>query len=111
MMIDDHTKANEALKAAAAAAALAPPSEVLDDFHMRRVNDLTEDKPGDKNFDADYMHLQVDAHNDAIKLFKDYSDSGKVAQIKAFAAATLPTLEEHQTKAKSVDDMVKSSES
>ncbi|MEP7210548.1 MAG: DUF4142 domain-containing protein [Alphaproteobacteria bacterium] len=103
MMIEDHTKAGEALKAAAAAAALAPPSETLDESHMRRVNDLTQDKPGE-NFDADYMHLQVDAHGEAIKLFQDYAKDGKIPQVQSFAEATLPTLETHRTKADSVNE-------
>jgi putative membrane protein len=103
MMIDDHTKAGEALKAAAAAAALAPPSDTLDETHMRLVNDLTQDKPGE-SFDADYMHMQVDAHNDAVKLFGDYVKNGKVPQVQSFAEATLPTLEMHKTRADSVAD-------
>jgi putative membrane protein len=103
MMIDDHTKAGEALKAAAAAAALAPPSDTLDETHMRLVNDLTQDKPGE-SFDADYMHMQVDAHNDAVKLFGDYVKNGKVPQVRSFAEATLPTLEMHKTRADSVAD-------
>jgi putative membrane protein len=103
MMIDDHAKAGEALKAAAAAAALAPPSDTLDETHMRLVNDLTQDKPGE-SFDADYMHMQVDAHNDAVKLFGDYVKNGKVPQVQSFAEATLPTLEMHKTRADSVAD-------
>ena len=39
LIIDDHTSAAKALKAAAAVAALAPPSETLDDAHLRLVND------------------------------------------------------------------------
>jgi putative membrane protein len=107
MMIDQHTAANEALAAAATSAALIPPSDTLDDFHMRRINDLTE-TDGDADFDADYMHLQVDAHNDAIKLFEAYSSDGQIAQVKDFAIATLPTLTEHKVQAEKINDMVKS---
>jgi putative membrane protein len=107
MMIDDHTKAGEALKAAAAAAALAPPSDTLDETHTRLVNtlsgDLAPDKTGD-NFDANYMHMQVEAHNDAVKLFDDYGKNGKVPQVQTFAEATLPTLQMHKSKAESVAD-------
>src|ERR1044072_7105875 len=41
-MIDDHKAAGEKLKAAASAAGLMAPPETLDDFHMRRINDLVE---------------------------------------------------------------------
>jgi putative membrane protein len=107
MMIDDHTKAGEALKAAAAAAALAPPSDTLDDAHMRRINDLTQDKPEAKpgaNFDADYIHLQIGAHNDAIKLFDAYAKNGQIPQVQSFAEASLPTLQAHKAKAEGVND-------
>lgn len=106
MMIDDHKAAAESLKAAASAAALAAPAETLDDFHMRRINDLTE-TDGDEDFDADYMALQVDAHNDAIKLFEDYSNNtDAIMQIKEFADRTLPTLRTHKAEAERVRDAV-----
>jgi putative membrane protein len=105
-MIDDHTRAGEALKAAAAATALAPPSDVLDETHMRLVNDLTGDKPGNA-FDADYMRMQAAAHGDAVKLFGDYAKNGQIAQVQSFAEATLPTLEAHKARAESVVDGLK----
>ena len=106
MMIDQHKAAGESLKAAASAAALAPPPETLDDFHMRRINDLTE-TDGDEDFDADYAALQVDAHNDAIKLFEGYSTkTGTVMQIKEFADKTMPTLTAHKIEAERVRDAV-----
>lgn len=105
-MIDDHKAAGEKLKAAASAAGLMAPPETLDDFHMRRINDLVE-TDGDEDFDADYAALQVDAHNDAIKTFEDYSkDTDAVAQLKLFADETLPTLTAHKTEAERVRDVV-----
>jgi len=109
-MIDDHKAAGEKLKAAASAAALAPPPETLDDFHMRRINDLVE-TDGDADFNADYAALQVDAHNDAIKLFEDYSkDTAAIPQLKSFADETLPTLIAHKADAEKVRDLVKKSD-
>ena len=106
-MIDEHKATGEKLKAAASAAALAAPPETLDDFHMRRINDLVE-TDGDEDFDADYMALQVDAHNDAIKLFEDYSkDSATISQIKMFSDESLPTLTAHKAEAETVRDKVK----
>jgi putative membrane protein len=98
MMIDQHTQAAEGLKAAAAAAALAPPSETLDEAHVRLVSDLTENRPSDE-FDADYMHMQVDAHAQAVQLFQDYAKAGEIAPVKAFADQTLPMLQQHKAKA------------
>jgi len=110
MMIDNHKAATDKLKAAASAAALAPPVEALDDFHMRRINDLVE-TDGDADFDADYAALQIDAHNDAIKLFENYSrDPDATAQLKAFADETLPTLQTHKAEAEKVRDVATKSD-
>ncbi|MDP3738632.1 MAG: DUF4142 domain-containing protein [Hyphomonadaceae bacterium] len=105
-MIDDHKAAGEKLKAAASAAALAPPPETLDDFHMRRINDLVE-TDGDADFDADYAALQVDAHNDAIKVVEGYSkNTNALPQLKSFADEVLPTLVAHKVDAEKVRDAV-----
>jgi putative membrane protein len=109
-MIDEHKAAGDKLNAAASAAALAAPPATLDDFHMRRINDLVE-TDGDDDFDADYMALQVDAHNDAIKLFEDYSkNSNAVSQLKMFADETMPTLVAHKADAERVRDLVSKSD-
>ena len=105
MMIDNHKAATDKLKAAASAASLMPPADVLDDFHMRRINDLVE-TDGDADFDADYAALQIDAHNDAIKLFEDYArDTDATAQLKMFADETLPTLQAHKAEAEKIRDI------
>ncbi|RYZ13797.1 MAG: DUF4142 domain-containing protein [Alphaproteobacteria bacterium] len=107
MLIDNHKAAIDKLKAAASAAAMAAPAEVLDDFHMRRINDLVE-TDGDADFDADYAALQVDAHNDAIKLFEDYSkDTNATAQLKSYADEMLPMLQAHKAEAEKIADLAK----
>jgi putative membrane protein len=80
---------------------------VLDDFHMRRVNDLVE-TDGDADFDADYAALQVDAHADAIKLFEGYSkDTNATAQLKSYADEMLPTLQAHKVEAEKIRELAK----
>lgn len=112
MMIDNHKAAIDKLKAAASSASLMAPGEVLDDFHMRRINDLVE-TDGDADFDADYAALQVDAHNDAIKLFDGYAkDADATAQLKSYADEMLPTLQTHKAEAEKIRDLaVKSNKS
>lgn len=106
MMIDQHKAAIDKLKAASASASLAAPIDVLDDFHMRRINDLVE-TDGDADFDADYAALQVDAHTDAIKLFEDYSkDTNATAQLKSYADEMLPTLRTYKAEAEKIVDLV-----
>ena len=106
MMIDNHKASIDKLKAAASAASLMPPADILDDFHIRRINDLVE-TDGDADFDADYAALQVDAHNDAIKLFEDYSkDMDATAQLKMYADESLPTLQTHKAEAEKIRDII-----
>lgn len=110
MMIDNHKASIDKLKAAASAASLMPPADILDDFHMRRINDLVE-TDGDADFDADYAALQVDAHADAIKLFEDYSkDMDATAQLKMYADESLPTLQTHKAEAEKIRDIAKKSD-
>jgi putative membrane protein len=107
MLIDDHTKAGESLGAAVVTAALAPPPTVLDEFHMRRVNDINEDD-GDEDFDSDFINMQIDMHDDAIDLFDDYASDGANYSLKTFASNALPTLQAHKAKAEQLRDAMTS---
>jgi len=108
-LIDDHTKATEALTAAAQTAGLSAPSATLDQTHLRRVNDLTGDPARDggagsaRNFDADFAALQVDANKDAIALFEDYIRDGDIPALKAYAEQILPKLKEHREHAEMLE--------
>ncbi len=50
-------------------------------------------------FDKEYMRTQLKAHEQAIALFNRETNSGNDSELKAFAAKTLPTLQEHQRMA------------
>lgn len=45
---------------------------------------------------------QQEAHEDAVDLFKRYSEGGENAELKAWAAKTLPALEHHLEMAKNL---------
>lgn len=114
MILDDHKSAGDALKTAMAGATLTPPSNVLDDDHQRRVDDLTEEAQGSapdpdavgNEWDHDYMAMQIDMHQDKIDLFEDYASDGDNAALKSYAEATLPTLRSHLEKAREIEGMV-----
>lgn len=91
-MIDDHTKAGDALKAAAGDAAV--PAE-MDPRHQEMVKQL-EGAEGD-DFDRIYTEMQAAAHAEAVALFSAYSQHGTDEALKSFAAETLPTLETHRS--------------
>jgi putative membrane protein len=104
-LVDQHTASLNELRSAAMTAALAPLPEALDDFHMRRINDLSE-TDGDADFDADYIALQVDAHSDAIDLFEDYSRDGDLAALNTWASAKLQDLQAAKVEAEQIKEAV-----
>lgn len=78
---------------------LAPPAD-LDERRKGLENNLTVAAPAD--FDKTYIDQQVAAHQEAVTLFKGYVDNGDNAALKAFAVATLPTIESHLAMAKAL---------
>ena len=99
-MIHDHKAAATKLKAVAAKDHIKVPVTLNDDM-KGKYDDLN--KKGD-DFDAKYVHLQVDAHNDAVNLFTDQSNNGEEPKLKDFAGKTLPTLQMHQNDIKAIHD-------
>ncbi len=93
-MVADHTKAGTAFKAAAGKATGVTIPAAIDDGTKGKLDDLTG-KTGDE-FDQAYVHLQKDAHKDAVNLFDSYARNGTDASLKTFAADTLPTLQAHK---------------
>lgn len=104
MMVKDHSKVNDELKALAAKKNITLPT-ALDEKHMNNVNDI-KGKRG-VNFDRDYIKAMVDDHEKDVDKFKKHAEDGIDSDIKAFAAKTLPTLLMHQDSAKRIKDYLK----
>lgn len=51
-----------------------------------------------RKFDALYLDAQKKAHDDAVSLFRSYTEEGDDPVLRSFAARTLPVLELHQEK-------------
>jgi predicted outer membrane protein len=66
--------------------------------HQKLINDLNSASAQD--FDKTYAKQQVDAHQEAVNLFKKYASQGDDADVKQFAQKTLPTIEHHLEEAK-----------
>jgi putative membrane protein len=92
MMVDDHSKANSELKSLAAQKGITLPTMLMEK-HQKMVNDLTA-KMG-KDFDKEYMNMMVDDHKEDIDAFEKAAEKGNDADLKAFAAKTIPTLKQH----------------
>jgi putative membrane protein len=103
-MIDDHSKANEDLKAAVPADAQSFIITVEEGKHNRTLDKLNKEDPNE--FDEEYIEAQVEAHNETVKLFERYAENGDDPALKNFVAQTLPTLKHHQTMAKDLDEVI-----
>lgn len=92
-MIADHTKANAKLKAIVAAKRwkITPPDDkvVMPDAMMQNTTGV--------DFDRTYINMMVKDHKKTVALFQRAAKSSPDPQLKAFAANTLPILQQHYT--------------
>ena len=92
-MIADHTKAGNEFKSTLQSANITPPPEQPDAKQKATLAKLSKAKG--KSFDQAYINAQLQAHQEAVSLFRGYAKGGKTEPLKTFAAKTLPTLEQH----------------
>jgi putative membrane protein len=92
MMVTDHTKAGDELKAIGKKKDFKPATE-MDSSHKATMEKLKGLSGAD--FDKAYVDAMVDDHEDAVDLFEGQAKDGKDAELKAFAAKTLPTIQGH----------------
>lgn len=92
-MVDDHTKAAAELKTLAQSKGV----ELPDDPSLMQKGKLKALSSADgTKFDQRYAEsMGVKAHEDTVKLFQKAANSAKDADVKAYAAKTLPTLQQH----------------
>lgn len=99
MMVRDHTKANDELKAIATAKSFTLPA-MLPEKHQKDVDDLSKKTGSD--FDKAYMKMMVKDHEDDVKKFEKAATDATDPAIRDFAARTLPTLRVHLDSAKAI---------
>jgi len=102
-MADDHSKANDELKTLAQSKNITLPSEIGAEEKALRDRLMKLSGPA---FDQAYMKAMVSDHFKDVNEFKVESKSGKDPEVKAWAAKTLPTLEEHLKLARSTNGAV-----
>lgn len=95
-MVDDHTKADDNLKTAAAKNDITLPAK-LDQKDQGTYERLS--KLSGQEFDRSYTRDLVKDHKTDIAMFRHEATEGKDPAIKQFAANTLPTLESHLKEA------------
>jgi len=91
-MVTDHGKANDELKSLALAKKITIPADL--DARHKATRDRLSTLSGDA-FDHAYIQEMMSDHQKDVTEFRKESQSGKDDAVKAFAARTIPTLEEH----------------
>ncbi len=101
-MITDHTATSTELKGLVSSGKVkAELPTAMDTSHKSKLEKLQGLKG--KDFDKQYDSDQEAAHKDAVSLFERYSKGGDNADLKAFAAKTLPHLQEHLKMAQALN--------
>ena len=104
MMVDDHTAANNELKKLAGTKNISVPAAISTD-RQEKLTDFMKKTGND--FDKDYTSYLVSDHKDDVDLFKKQAEKGKDAELKAWAAGKVATLEHHLQMAQTTEDLVK----
>ena len=98
-MVADHSKANTELTQLAASKGITLPTQ-LDEKHQSSVSKIT--RLNGAEFDRAYSKMMLKDHEHDVSDFEKQSTKGEDAEIKAFAAKTLPTLQEHLQMARAL---------
>ena len=103
MMVDDHTKANDELKALAQQKNITLPTTLSNE--SQRIYDNFKEKT--EGFDKDYMDQMVKDHRDVIDDFEEQAKEGEDAQVKTWASSKLVALQSHLQEAERLQETLK----
>ncbi len=95
-MVSDHTMADDQLKQIVTGKGATLPADVSD-AQTQEIAALKADTG--RKFDRDYIADQISGHQAMLTLFQTEASSGTDADVKKFAADTLPTVQSHLDQA------------
>jgi putative membrane protein len=104
MMVMDHGKAGDELKAIAATKNITLPDSISADS-KKAWSDLSAKKGAE--FDKAYVDKMVTDHKATVDLFENASKNVKDPELKAFADKTLPVIKGHLTQITAIQDGLK----
>jgi len=104
-MVADHTKANDEVTALAMSNGVKLP-DGPDKKHAKEKDKLA--KLSGPDFDREYMRKMVKDHKEAVKDFRKEAKAKHPNDVNAFAAKTLPVLEDHLRMAQVTYDIAAS---
>jgi len=93
MMVTDHTKTTEGLKAAAAKASLTVPPPALTADQQQMIDALKS--ASTDQFDATYLQQQLPAHQQALALMQNYAEGGDTPALQDAAKTVIPIVQKH----------------
>jgi putative membrane protein len=99
----DHTQANTELKALASSKQITLP-DAPSPAHQAKHDKLA--KLSGAEFDRAFVAAMLEDHQKDVREFSREASNGKDAEVKAFAAKTLPTLKEHLQQVQSLSKTV-----
>lgn len=102
MMKTDHTTTSQQLATLAPTLSLPAPAPTLDANHQGKI-DALRGATGEA-FDDAYLDQQVEAHQNAVRLFEDYLAGAPAGPLQQWAATTLPTLRTHLQNVQSLEN-------
>ena len=104
MMIDDHTRAGNELKAIATSRNITLPDSLSE--KSRKHYEELSGKSG-AAFDKAYINMMVDGHSDVIKEFDIESKNGSDPDVLKFVTTTLPVIKAHADAAEAIKKTMK----
>ena len=104
MMVDEHTKVNDELRALAAKRGISLPDR-MSDKNQEKYDDFVKKTGSD--FDKAYTEFMVKDHKEDIDKFKKEFDKGEYQEMRTWASEKVPTLEHHLDMAEQTERIVK----
>jgi putative membrane protein len=94
MMVADHTRSSQEMKALVDHGDFATPMPTRLDTEHQAMLDRLKAARGEA-FDREYMAQQMTAHSKALALHQNFAQNGEDAGLKAFAAKVVPVVQKH----------------
>ena len=102
-MVEEHTRANDELKAIAQQQNIVVPSSISEE-NQEKMNKLQE-KQGEE-FDKEYMDMMVKDHKKVVDMFEKQAENGDVPEVSEWASNKVPALRHHLEMAQSTEDAI-----
>ena len=102
-IVEDHQRANSELQQLAQGKGIEVPDEMS---AQHKVTKGRLSKLSGAEFDRAYMKAMVKDHQESIKDFEKQAKSGKDAELKDWAAQTVPVLQKHSQMAKALRSQI-----